>query len=72
LEVDGAGQAAQGVAVESVVGPDPTLFAVQQSGLDQLLEMVLTVGWLSPSGPVNAHTQTGSGLVASRLMILTR
>src|SRR5215216_1061345 len=32
----------------------------------------LTVGWLTPRGAVNSHTQTGSRLVASRLMILTR
>jgi len=72
LEVEGGGQATQGVTPQRVVGPGAALLTLQQPGLDELLEVVAD-GWLAePEGAVSSHTQTGSGLVASRLTILTR
>ena len=72
LQVGYGGQAAEGVAVEGVVGPGAALLTGQQPGLDELLEVVADRRLAEPRGSVNSHTQTGSGLVASWLTIFTR
>jgi hypothetical protein len=71
LEVDGAGQAAERVVVEGVVGPGTALLAVQQPGLDQLLEVVADGGLAEPerAGELAYTDRVG---VANRLTILTR
>src|SRR5512132_2512195 len=63
LEVEGGGQAAQGVTPQRVVGPGAALLAVQQPGLDELLEVVADGGLAQAQGPgelAHAH-RLGTG-----------
>jgi hypothetical protein len=50
-EVEGGGQAAEGVPPQGVVGPGAALPARQQPGLEQLLEMVADARLAEPERP---------------------
>src|SRR4029453_19687574 len=63
LEVEGGGQAAQGVAAKRVVGPGPALLAVHQASLGELLEVVADRRLAQPQGTgelAHAH-RVGAG-----------
>jgi hypothetical protein len=62
LEVEGGGQAAQGVRSQRVVGPGAALLPDKQAGLDELLEVVADRRLAQAEGIGELATHTGSGL----------